>query len=389
MEQKLKNFLQRPPEIVIKWQDNFSPAKGWLVIESLRGGAAGGGTRMKVGCTQEEVTELAKTMAIKFAISGPEIGGAKTGIDYDFKNVQDKQAVLARWYKYILKELKTVYGTGGDQNVDLLHDVMPILKNYGIEHPQEGIVRGHYKNESPEMQDQSIKNLYQGVSLKIENDSFLKQLNFTISDVATGYGVVESLIGYYKNINDTFNGKKVVVEGFGNVGRAAAYCAQKLGAKVVGIVEKEGQIFSANGLDVRELMTKPVCDIKFSDQFLDYDIFIPAATSHTLDNMRWQNLKQSGVKVIACGANNVFSDEVVSELVDQQISVIPDFVANCGMARVFSYLMKPGVGVTEEKILLDIKNCIDGVVDNIFNRSQSGLGLTQAARLFAIDKIGE
>ncbi len=389
MNEYLKNFLQRPPEIIINWQDNFSPAKGWLVIESLRGGAAGGGTRMKAGCTQEEVIELAKTMAIKFTISGPEIGGAKTGIDYDFKDAKDKQAVLERWYRYILKELKTVYGTGGDQNVDLVHDVMPILKNYGIGHPQEGIVRGHYKNESLETQDQSIKNLYKGVSLKIENDSFLKQLNFTISDVATGYGVVESLIGYYKNIDDTLNEKRVVVEGFGNVGRAAAYYAQKFGAKVVGIVEKGGKIFSVDGLDVQHFMTKAVCDIKSNDQFLDYDIFIPAATSHTLDDRRWQNLKQSGVKVVACGANNVFSDEIVSDLVDKHISVIPDFVANCGMARVFSYLMKPGAEVTEDKILLDIKNCIDGAVDSIFERSQSGLGLTQAARLFAIDKIGK
>ncbi|OIO20468.1 MAG: hypothetical protein AUJ23_00270 [Candidatus Magasanikbacteria bacterium CG1_02_32_51] len=387
MDQHLKNFLQRPPEIIIKWQDDFSLAKGWLVIESLRGGAAGGGTRMKVGCTQEEVVELAKTMAIKFVISGPEIGGAKTGIDYDFKNSQDKQEVLTRWYKFILKELKTIYGTGGDQNVDLIQDVMPILKNLGIGHPQEGIVRGHYKNESLTTQEQSIKNLCKGVNLNITNDNFLNQLNFTIADVATGYGVVQSLISYYKNINDTFVGKKVVIEGFGNVGRSAAYYAEKLGARVVGIIEKKGKIFSADGLDIRQMMIKGSSSINSDDYFLDYDIFIPAATSHTLDDVCWQKLKQSGVKVVACGANNVFSDETINDLVDQQISVIPDFVANCGMARVFSYLMKPGAEVTEEKVLLDVQNCVQQTVNNIFSYSSDGLGLVQAARSFALNKI--
>jgi glutamate dehydrogenase/leucine dehydrogenase len=58
-------------------------ARAWLVINSLRGGAAGGGTRMRLGLDPREVIYLAKAMELKFSISGPPIGGAKTGIDFD------------------------------------------------------------------------------------------------------------------------------------------------------------------------------------------------------------------------------------------------------------------------------------------------------------------
>lgn len=87
MKEKLKAFEHKSPEIVFNWQDSLTEAKGWVVINSLRGGAAGGGTRMRVGLTQHEVLSLAKTMEIKFTVAGPAIGGAKSGIDFDPKDL--------------------------------------------------------------------------------------------------------------------------------------------------------------------------------------------------------------------------------------------------------------------------------------------------------------
>lgn len=66
MIELLKKFENKIPEIVFNWQDAETEAKGWVVINSLRGGAAGGGTRMRVGLDQHEVTSLAKTMEVKF-----------------------------------------------------------------------------------------------------------------------------------------------------------------------------------------------------------------------------------------------------------------------------------------------------------------------------------
>jgi len=65
MLEKLKKFEEQRPQIVFEWKDRETEAEGWLVINSLRGGAAGGGTRMRKGLDRHEVTsntmELAAT----------------------------------------------------------------------------------------------------------------------------------------------------------------------------------------------------------------------------------------------------------------------------------------------------------------------------------------
>ena len=135
-------FLLEPPELTVAWQDRDTGARGWLVINSLRGGAAGGGTRMRLGANPREVGYLAKTMELKFALAGPPIGGAKSGIDFDPRDPR-KGEVLERWYASIRPYLRDHYGTGGDLNVDEVNEVIPIIQSLGLEHPQEGIVRGH------------------------------------------------------------------------------------------------------------------------------------------------------------------------------------------------------------------------------------------------------
>ena len=91
MEDLLKKFEAKEPEVIFQWEDSQTDAKGWLVINSLRGGASEGGTRMHSNVTKEEVIALAKTMEVKFTVAGPPIGGAKTGINFDPK---DKISIL-------------------------------------------------------------------------------------------------------------------------------------------------------------------------------------------------------------------------------------------------------------------------------------------------------
>lgn len=137
-------FLRRPPELAVAWNDTETSARAWLIINSNRGGAAGGGTRMRLGVRPREVTYLAKAMELKFAIAGPPIGGAKTGIDFDPTDPR-KAEVLERWYRAITPFLRQRYGTGGDLNVDELLDVIPTFERLGLRHPQEGVVRGHLR----------------------------------------------------------------------------------------------------------------------------------------------------------------------------------------------------------------------------------------------------
>ena len=69
------------PAIVFEWKDAETEAEGWVVINSLRGGAAGGGTRMRKGLDKREVESLAKTMEVKFTVAGPPMPVLKTVFD--------------------------------------------------------------------------------------------------------------------------------------------------------------------------------------------------------------------------------------------------------------------------------------------------------------------
>ena len=60
MKELLKKFETKQPEIVFEWKDSETEAEGWVVINSLRGGAAGGGTRMRKGLDKEKLNLLQK-----------------------------------------------------------------------------------------------------------------------------------------------------------------------------------------------------------------------------------------------------------------------------------------------------------------------------------------
>lgn len=404
----VRHFEGRSPEVVFEWNDTQSEARGWLVINSLRGGAAGGGTRMRKGLTRDEVVSLAKTMEIKFSVSGPAIGGAKSGIDFDPHHPK-KREVLERWYKVVAPILKNYYGTGGDMNIDEIDEVIPITEEYGIWHPQEGIVNGHYQ---PKEKDKinKIGQLRVGVSKVIEDEQYTpsKKEGFVVADMVTGYGVAESVRHYYKLWKkDTVKNKKVLVQGFGNVGASAAFFLAQQGASVVGIIDTTGAFIKEDGFSFeeirmlflhrknRKLFHKDL--IPFEHAQKDFwktsaDIFIPAAGSRLIGKHELRQMIRSGVKLISSGANVPFDDKgifygKILHEADERIAVIPDFIANCGMARVFAYLMQKNVTITDEAIFSDISQVIFDALQKVHRKNKSGTELTRTALKLAIDEI--
>ena len=210
MKDLLKKFENKTPEIIFQWQDSQTDAKGWVVINSLRGGAAGGGTRMRVGLDQHEVISLAKTMEVKFTVSGPPIGGAKSGINFD-PNDPRKKEVLKRWYAAVTPLLKHYYGTGGDLNVDEINEVIPITEDCGVWHPQEGVFNGHYQPRESQKINR-IGQLRQGVLKTIVCDISKwpeprpgAKMTLPVSGMVLSYRVPVLLVGEIDNITTTTN----------------------------------------------------------------------------------------------------------------------------------------------------------------------------------------
>jgi glutamate dehydrogenase/leucine dehydrogenase len=314
MKELLKKYENKQPEIVFHWKDQETVAEGWVVINSLRGGAAGGGTRMREGLDMNEVLSLAKTMEVKFTVSGPAIGGAKSGINFN-PNDPRKRGVLERWYKAVTPLLKHYYGTGGDLNVDADKDVIPITEDCGVWHPQEGIFNGHFK---PTVADKinRIGQLRLGVIKVIEDKQFSPDLSrkYTVADMLTGYGVAEAVKHYYAIYGGNIEGKRAIVQGFGNVGSAAAYYLTQLGAKVVGIIDRDGGVINEEGFSMEEMTAlflgkngntlvseKMVSFEEINNKIwsLPAEIFIPAAASRLVSKDQVQKMIDSGLEVIS------------------------------------------------------------------------------------------
>ncbi len=409
MKDLLKKYEDKQPEIVFNWKDPETEAEGWTVINSLRGGAAGGGTRMRKGLDLNEVLSLAKTMEVKFTVSGPSIGGAKSGINFD-PNDPRKRGVLERWYKAVTPLLKHYYGTGGDLNVDADKDVIPITEDCGVWHPQEGIFNGHFK---PTVADKinRIGQLRLGVIKIIENKKFSPDLSrkYTVADMLTGYGVAEAVKHYYAIYGGTIEGKKAVVQGFGNVGAAAAFYLTQLGAKVVGIIDREGGLINEKGFSIDEMthlfLAKegnklvannmiPFDEINESIWSLSAEIFVPAAASRLVSRDQITQMISSGLEVISPGANVPFADKEIffgpiMEYTDSQVSLLPDFISNCGIARVFAYLMEARVKLPmqDEAIFKDTSETIRKALMSTFEKNSNKKEICKTAFEIALKQL--
>lgn len=402
----LEKFENKTAEIIFEWKDSLTEAEGWLVINSLRGGASGGGTRMRMGLNKEEVLSLAKIMEVKFTVSGPKIGGAKSGINFDPKDPRKKD-VMKRWFKAIFPILKNYYGTGGDLNIDEITEVIPLTKNLGLKHPSEGIVSGHF-SDSDEKKT-IIKNLQKGVLKKVVNSKFSpdKKVYHTISDLITGYSVSESVKYFYEIYGGQIKNKKAIIQGWGNVGASAAYYLSKLGVKIIGIIDKYSGIINENGLteiEIQKLLLNKKNNQLNSNKSLSYsivnskiwslgaNIFIPAAASRLVEMSNINNLINNGLNVISCGANIPFKEKKifygeVTEYLDERIFLIPDFVANSGMARVFSYLMKKNPIINDESIFSDVSKTIKSTMLKSFEQNKKKNYFTKTSLQIAINEL--
>jgi len=407
MKQLLKKFENKAPEIVFNWKDAQTDAEGWTVINSLRGGAAGGGTRMRKGLDKNEVLSLAKTMEIKFSVAGPPIGGAKSGINFD-PNDPRKEEVLQRWFKAVAPLLKNYYGTGGDLNVDEIHEVIPFTEDCGIWHPQEGVFNGHFKPSEAEKINR-IGQLRNGVIKPIENTIFSPDLDkkYTIADMITGYGVAQAISHFYAIYGGEINGKKAIVQGFGNVGSAAAFFLSQLGATIIGIIDKDGGVLNENGFthqEIIELFRNKNGNQLVSDQMLSFEqinakiwnagaqIFAPCAASRLVTQQQIDQMINSGLEVISCGANVPFADKEIffgpiMENVDSRISLIPDFISNCGMARVFAYFMEKKVSITDQAIFSDTSETIRKAIQDTYNISSDKKNISSRAFEIALKQL--
>ncbi len=407
MKLLLSKFENTRPEIVFEWKDSETEAEGWVVINSLRGGAAGGATRMRKGLDKREVESMAKTMEVRLTVSGPPIGGAYSGINFN-ANDPRKAGVLQRWYAAVMPLLKYYYGTGGDMNVDELEEIVPLTEKVGIRHPQEGVITGHYQS-SEEQKINRIRQLQQGVMKVIEDEKYTPSLEkqYTITHMCTGFSVAQAVKQYYEMWGGDIKKKRAVIQGWGNVGAAAGFYLAQMGVKIVAIVSHEGGLINKQGFSLEEIKNLvinrngnklvsngmlPFFMVNQKIWDLEFEIFVPAATSRLIIKDQVDRMIASKLEVFPCAANVPFFDPEmfigpIGLYADENFSVIPDFIANCGKARVATYLMEHEVPLDDASIFNDIAATIQRTLNKTHILNPYKTGIARASFELALKQL--
>ena len=225
--------------------------------------------------------------------------------------------------------------------------------------------------------------------------------------MCTGYGVAQAVKHFYELWGGSLKGKRAVVQGWGNVGAAAGFYLAQMGVRIVGIVSHEGGLINQKGLEleeVRKLVVERNGNKLVSDDILpfemvnqkiwdlEFEIFIPAAASRLISRDQVDRMIKSGVEVFSCGANVPFADPEIffgptGLYADEKFSVIPDFIANCGMARVFAYFMENEVKMDDNAIFNDISERIRGAMIKTHSVNPRKTGIAQASFEIALKQL--
>ncbi len=339
--------MKTRPYLELIWHDPESESHAYLVIDTLVRGVAGGGCRMRAGCTLDEVTRLAETMTLKFALFDVPIGGAKVGIDCD-PNSPDADQVLFRFFTAIAPYLRESYITGPDMGTDE-SQVLAALKRIGIPSPAYPAIK------TWGLPAQAEETLRQGLGVKAHG--------MTLDGFITGFGVAVCALQALARRGIAASNARVGLQGFGSVGGSAAkYLAQE-GAKVVAVADIQGTVAKPEGLDVdlllsardehgaidRSALPPDYARLGPDAWFLEpSDVLIPAAIPDAIDYYKAQQIK---APIVVEGANMPLTPRAEQTLFTRGDIVIPDFLANSAFAYIFGALLMGDVGANANAIL--------------------------------------
>jgi glutamate dehydrogenase/leucine dehydrogenase len=126
---------------------------------------------------------------------------------------------------------------------------------------------------------------------------------------------------------------------------------------------------------------------------LNAEVFIPCAASRLITQEQVERMIKGGMEVIAAGANVPFADKEIffgpiADYADNKLSIIPDFISNCGMARVFAYLMSNDLkNLSDEGIFEDTSAIIRDALAKAHAKNPGKTGIAKSAFEIALNQL--
>jgi len=298
---ELKKIQEIGPHKIVQLFFPISNFHAIVVVDNIALGPSIGGVRVSLNLTVEEVKRLARVMTMKNSISGLPHGGAKAGIIADPKN-PDKE----HYFRVFAQAIKN------------LDEYIP----------------GPDMGSNEECMAWIYDEIGRATGLPEEIGGLpLDRLG------ATGYGLAECAEVACPYVGIELKGARVIIQGFGSVGKAAARHLSERGAIIIAVSDTRGSICSQEGIDIKELIeikestgsvtnykkgTIKKCEELFSTPC---DILVPAATPDVINR---ENVDRISAKMLLQGANIPATREAEEILHEKGILSVPDFIANAG-----------------------------------------------------------
>ncbi|MCZ3385739.1 MAG: glutamate dehydrogenase [Actinomycetia bacterium] len=374
----------------LTWTDEITGIKGYVVIDTLSRGVAGGGLRMRDGVTLNEVRDLAQAMTLKEAVvytPGDRyvpLGGAKGGIDCDPYDPRARD-VLARFGRAMKPLIEVLFATGEDFGVrqDVIDEV---FADEGIRSSAESALS---------LVDDGADAAHERLKL-----AFSRTVDGVgLGELVGGFGVAETVLAALEFRGTEPTSATAVVQGFGSMGGATARYLAAAGVRVVGISDREGLIYHPSGLDVEALLAGRdvfgVIDrnlLRAGDELrpgetwvdADVDILVPAAMSYVITADNVDRIKAS----VICEAANVSTlPDAEALLLERGVTVVPDFVANVGTNAWWWWVAFGDIDPTPEGSFNKISGVLRPLTRELLTRARrEGISPRQAATAISEDK---
>lgn len=359
----------------VKVGDKVEVIKAYRVQHSHHKSPCKGGIRFAPNVNLDEVMALAALMTYKCAIVNVPFGGAKGGITIDPRkySAYDLEKITRRYTAELIK--KNFIGPGID---------VP-APDYGTGEREMSWILDTYSSMRPgEIDAQGCvtgKPVTQG-GVRGRREATGLGVFFGIREVFNMPEVMKRM-----GLTVGVKGKRVVVQGLGNVGYHSAKFFQEAGAVIIGLAEYEGAIFNKEGLDVDAVFqhrknTKSILNFKGATNLannaealeLECDILIPAALENVING---ENAPRVKAKVIGEAANGPLTPEADEEFIKRGVLVVPDMYLNAGGVTVsyFEWLKNLShvrYGRMEKRFTENLNGQILGQIESLTGKQVNG-----------------
>ena len=294
---------------------------GYRVQHSSALGPYKGGIRFHPSVNLDVMKFLAFEQTFKNALTGLPLGGAKGGADFDPTGKTDNE--IMTFCQSYMNELYRYIGATSDVPAG----------DIGVGHREIGYMYGQYKKL--QMTNEGV---FTGKPLVLGGANGRSE--------ATGYGVIYIVNELLEDLDETIEGKSVIVTGSGKVGAYAAKKAYDLGAKVVAMNDISGTIVDETGLNVDEIIKIKIDKLGLLKEYAENndlelfdpshiwnvkcDIALPCATQNELSKENLEKLINNGTKYLIEGANKPLDSEAVKRVLASDLYYIPGKAANAG-----------------------------------------------------------